>query len=911
MSSATVFWGNAKAETLSMAEAEAYGINGWEAASLIGNSGDISVDAYAVSAPSSEADTDVDTNEAHSTAGAVVEAAGIMSGGESDAFINDTSATISVNAKTETNLDALSDEDSSVKVGTENGFDFSVTALGVDLGDGHNGVLNYGTITVTAQEVAQADALSSSLTNEAQSYADLNSKVDASGISLGIGDDKVANYGGITVNAEVDDTATALTEENHTEKSTANIGTYNDTPLTINVTGIDAQEGDNLVVNYNQITSGITETLINAKAEAHTTITTTHATAKIGLTAGATGISAGAGDDVIMNGDVDTPDSVLNVNTYLIKKNNEGEEDDEAGVDAWAVADEYAYAECDVKNDATGINAGNGNNIISNYGDINVDASERIKAYARASSTIRYAESEAYMSTEGQAVGILSESGNDLITNVGDITVTKETIGDIEARDGGNTNTSIAGRDGDVLSAYASGISAGDGNDDITSDGGINILSDVKSIVYATADCDLCNETAEGYARAEAIADGISTGNGINEITNEDSGIINVSAKAEAETKTNTPDRLGPDEYARLDAKATANAYGIKVTGNDYSEIRNYGTLSVTSEAKTYVEILGDTPDDYNYYQTAESVAAGIKTGNGNNYILNDGNINVTAKISYRTGLSNANDNIITEAIGIQTGNGNDTIYNYGTINTSQTINGVTTLGTGIDTGSGNDQVFLEDGSLVDGNINLGSGNDGLTVKGTADVTGTSDGGSDTDTLTLVDATVFDVNKAVNFETTVHEGSGTATVMNMPAMQRIQVEKGSLKIQGDYQIDPNSTVQTQLYGDETAGQLVIEDTALLAGTLSVVKGPGVYKDGTVYTVFNAGSIENASEFDEIVLPETTPLLDFSLLPQNDNSIQVQVDTEDFITVATNTVESSIAKYMDKITPSATGDLSDA
>jgi hypothetical protein len=56
-----------------------------------------------------------------------------------------------------------------------------------------------------------------------------------------------------------------------------------------------------------------------------------------------------------------------------------------------------------------------------------------------------------------------------------------------------------------------------------------------------------------------------------------------------------------------------------------------------------------------------------------------------------------------------------------------------------------------------------------------------------------------------------------------------------------------------------------------------------------------------------VLPESTPLLNFGINQQTD-VFEVVVDAASFTTTATNQPENTVAEYLDRIAPSATGDL---
>jgi outer membrane autotransporter protein len=137
-------------------------------------------------------------------------------------------------------------------------------------------------------------------------------------------------------------------------------------------------------------------------------------------------------------------------------------------------------------------------------------------------------------------------------------------------------------------------------------------------------------------------------------------------------------------------------------------------------------------------------------------------------------------------------------------------------------------------------------------------------------------------------------------------MQRVQVDEGTLEINDDYQLADGGTFQTKVYGGGDSGQLKINGEAGLAGTLKVVKGPGAYVNGAKYNVLVADT--TTDWFSDEIMPEPTALVSFRANGYPDR-VEVEPLVKSFTTVANNRVHRTIGQYMDRILPTASGDLS--
>ena len=101
-------------------------------------------------------------------------------------------------------------------------------------------------------------------------------------------------------------------------------------------------------------------------------------------------------------------------------------------------------------------------------------------------------------------------------------------------------------------------------------------------------------------------------------------------------------------------------------------------------------------------------------TGDGNNTIVNEAGAEISVRAVAASGALTA--------VGIRTGSGDDIVINNGLISATLVRGTNTTAGIGIDLGAGNDQLTLGDGSEVVGTVILGTGDDTLTLVGTPTV---------------------------------------------------------------------------------------------------------------------------------------------------------------------------------------------
>jgi uncharacterized protein YhjY with autotransporter beta-barrel domain len=724
----------------------------------------------------------------------------------------------------------------------------TANAAGILTGDGTNEISNYGTIDVTASSSASVTGYSDSDTGgDAYSIVTSQATASAVGIQTGVGDNLIGNSGLLEVTANAFGKSYTWADR---AMSGAAGDSYSATPAIASATGIATGSGSELVFIGNtgnlQITAtAFSDTFAHGDRDSY---------AYANASGTARGVEIGHDNGFVL---VDNLGSM-----HVTSSSTAFVQDDEPTMQARA--EDKAY----------GINIGNSNSVVANSGTLDV----RSKATAF---FLSYNDRVAVTNSSSRAVGISIGDGINNVFNNGRIEV--RATADNQPPTGYNYTRTWRGENKAI--ANAAGIETSTGNDVIA------LGADSEIIGRAEA------HTISGGGFAQAEIRGIDAGEGVNYITNH--GDINMQTVSTADVYV-----MNFLFEMSLPASAVSDAVGIK-TGVNGDTIKNYGDIDVTAFASAF------TTQNAGMYgaKTATAIGFGIDAGNGNNVVDNYGNISVAA--SAQAGTVGTADGLASAVtIGIKTGNGDDTIINYGNISTRyakfQTPFSFSTgPGIAIDSGGGDDLVVLNDGSTTEGSVNLGSGNDGLAVVGSATVTGSVDAGSGVDALVLAGATNFD-NTPLNFESVLVESSGTSTVSDLPMMERLEMRKGALQIRGNYEFSDNGTFEAQLFGDGSCARLQVEDTARLDGTLSIVRGPGAYLDGTRYTIFEAGNIDG--KFSEVILPASTPLLGFSVLDE-DNIYRVEANAASFTTVSTNKVESAVAEHLNNILPSATGDLS--
>jgi len=1063
------------------ATTHAIGISGGDGSDDISSESAITVNASSTLTSSGGSTTPFGTSQAGATVGADTTATGIDGGAGDDSIMNLDS--IGVTAGSTVTLGGTSF--SLGGTGNAGGsLEASSQATGIDGGAGQDQIQNLGTIKVTAT----SDLDSQSDTNVGFGTSDTGGSAGATtgavGIDGGSDDDFLNNVGTIDVTAN---STVIMTGSTYTFGGTgSSAGTL---AATTRATGMSGGDGADRLRNQGDVTVQAISSL-DTKGESEATFGTSSGGATAGAVTEAAGLDGGAGDNTIENllGTVDVSaltTVTANKSAYTFGGTastgaalegtarasgilaGDGANSVRNDADLSATATSHVTATGGTKTtfggtsgsgtatadtDARGIDTGAGADLVMNSGTITVNAASdgTTSNSADAGWTTGSADTDSYAKGTAAGYGISAGDGDNALQNDGDINVTAKGTGYAFAYADG-AHLSLWSGDGQAQTnsqagASATGILAGNGRNQIVNNKAITVLAQATTVKSLTTTSKVCNDTTQvkqecttttdpdtgevtttchdvvdsngdpvyevvstcedqeivlgtkptysaahgnglsgdgnatstGSSSAEAY--GIKAGDGDNLIVNN--GNLSVTASPEAKATVSVSAGTTGDATGSATASASARAYGIWA-GNGNNEITNNGALIVTAAPKAQASAdiaagkgicipflfwtwcIADGTGTGTATATFDSLAVGIRTGDGNNFITNNGIMTVSAKpetdgaatsvtsgidyptltttvtsqaVGIQTGdgdnqIVNTANGVIdveatavpgsdcspscttsTSAIGIQTGNGNNLIVNDGVITTSVPSGSGSRADVAIRTGGGNDIVQLGNGSSTIGSIELNAGDDSLTFIGSAkvaglnDAPGSVDGGAGTDSLYFNGAGSF-TGSIQRFENAAKDGAGAFVLSSLPTMQQLKISQGTLQTNSPYAFAPGGSYQAWIYGSGDHGTLrVTNGTAALAGSLSVNKGHGAYTNGTAYDVVEADQGLTGA-FSDVALPVPSPLLHFSY-EQLPNAAQVEANVASFATMATNPVGKAVATYLDTVLPTASGDLSD-
>lgn len=969
-------FGAANGDANTTATANAYGMNGGEGADQLLNTAAITSTATATTNTNNKAITIGGYSEAEDVLAANANAIGLLGAAGEDWLRNQAELNITATA----NMTATSSTVSIFGAGSAGGnATMSPTSIGIDGGLDNDVIENLARINVTSSTTSTLTSSNFTFGGAGQAAGDFTSRVHAIGIVGADGDDTIQNEGDILATAN--STSTQNSSSTTIFGTSAATGSADANPLAIN---IDGGAGNDTLINTALLDAN-TSVSMTLNGGSFTFAGTSNAGGVLSARTTSIGIRSGADNDFIYNEgtlDIDAvgtltisanPDlafgsvnasSVATADPVADGIDGEGGNDEliNAGVvnvrargSASSTGASYSFAGGSASTavmtanaTATGMGGGTGNDVLTNTagGSVIVLADAVGSASGGTRSTFANANLEGTVSSVAVATGMSGGTGDiDMVDNLGSIDVdvltnaTSNNSVDAGVLFAGGVTRSRATTDG-----VGYGIRVDGAQNHVWNSGSVNVLLDGDATAKAYSDGEVValidvDSHSRAYATVDAVhVYGISGGHGSNAISNTGSITVAATPYAYAETVADG-DGVDGDGTAYSNASTTATSYGISVGNGNNGILNDAGgviDVNTTSNARAYALSDSDVGGSANSDTVANSraTAFGIRTGNGDNYIVNNGTITVNATAIASTYTRATNDNLTlcapfglgcttinfgdsdadavvtrnASAYGIYTGNGDDVVFNRGTITTS--ASGGTLTREAIHTGAGNDNVILGDGSTTNGNINLGADNDTLTFIGTPIVNGSISGNEGTNTLAFESDGAFSFDGYVtDFSTAVKTGVGTYTVTALMPLQSIEVQEGTFEIKGDYQFQTGSTYIPSVMSGGDYGQLVITGNLDFSGSIDVRKGDGHHIDGESQVVLHAANgITGSIDFDKIKVPEATPLLAFnSQVTAND--VVVNTAVKPFETVAGNKNEQAIAEYMDKLLPQANGDIS--
>lgn len=811
----------------------------------------------------------------------------------------------------------------------------SSAVTGLDGGDGDDVIVNTAAITATATARATTNgAARTTLGGGTSSSGKAVAGATATGISGGIGTDIIDNRGALV--------ATALIAPRTNNDSSAGVffgdGQVEGRSLgTLSAAGIDADDGDNTILNRADLTVTAATT---ADASSNTHADGSDFSFGFGGNANsftATEIEATAAGIRARNG----ANQVLNTGAIGVHLENtiaRAYTDPNGGSTS---GDGNGDIQVLVSGRGRGIELGDGNAVVINQGSIDVNASPVARGESDADGTAQDdANSYIYASAFGEAKGISAGNGNHRISSSGAIHVTAAPVAMSHADvDGGHTLGGATGRSDNYSTARAYGIDIGDGSTRIENHALLSVLAapqarpigdrNVAAIGYTDGDAN-----AYTYSQSVGEAVGLRTGVGTFNIENTDT--IEVSANAVASGGYYVDPGSGVNGHADSSTAlyAEGRAWGIWTGGT--LDIHNSGNILVSALPTVNIAFEDGDGGPYHYRETW-GTAAGIDAtrGGGNQNVINDGFIVARASAS-----AFADDNGggfdptslriggAPYAVGVDLrGDGFKSVVNNGTISATADLStayfgtdpfqalfatAVSVAGDGarvVNNGTitarrsffgliefngyavylasnGNQAVELSLGrnSVTTGNVAMLGGSATLELEGTPVLNG-----------------VFEVNPGRDFNlvlnndgsfahalpTVAHVTRNGAGVFSLPALNTVRtmtLNEGTLSLASGYTFSPTGQLHVAIQGDGDASGLQATGAVHLDGTLTVTRDDGLYTDGTRYRVISASAVDSNSAFDAIHLPDATALVSFSS-QQSANAFDVLAHVGSFASVA--------------------------
>ena len=371
---------------------------------------------------------------------------------------------------------------------------------------------------------------------------------------------------------------------------------------------------------------------------------------------------------------------------------------------------------------AEGLAGGTENDLIVNEGALNVSADSLAIAASVAvdimpgkSPGLGMALANAQNQATAEATGIDGGEGNDLITNSGAVTVDADATGIAasisvtrQGAAGSGTLDPATFDAGNSAAATAKGIDGGEGDETITNSGALNVSSTAVAPSLGVA-----VTTSKGIsaaittAEASSSSTGIDTGEGTHWIRNSGAITADSTAVAAGVSVSVSGEGLAASIDTVWDGgtTATADAAGIRAeSGNDH--IENEAAISASSTAvaaSVDVAVTGKGVSVGISTATSTASSVGIEAGAGDDQVLNSGAISSTAyanadaisvDISGKGVAGSGNDvwdggvEAAANAKGIDAGAGSNTVVNTGSIAadaTATTVSaGVSIVGKGL-----------------------------------------------------------------------------------------------------------------------------------------------------------------------------------------------------------------------------------
>ncbi|MBW1860585.1 MAG: hypothetical protein JRI70_11130, partial [Deltaproteobacteria bacterium] len=483
-------------------------------------------------------------------------------------------------------------------------------ATGIDGGAGNDMIINRGAMKAGLEHnhTARLDftANSSAAFGSASTSGFLGASSSFNGIVGGDGDDTLANFGSINLQA-----LSLVFQQASSFTFAGGSGVGGRFAAESTVIGMDAGSGNDFVRNEGHVT---------ALALAYMQLLT-GSEAGPGAISTATGIVGGGGDDNIENLATIDVTSLCGLTQIADSFTAIGGSENNGKI----------RSTCS----AYGITGDSGNDKIVSEGGINIHSFAQVTSDIDTEDVIGAAVSASEDHADLYSVGLSGGANNDAIRNANTLNMTGgiEITSTNQAKNGIGWARCKVTAEGKLTSV---GMDGGTGDDIFVNDGTIDMDLTSKVTGHSHADAILGGALAEMTSTAEASLVGIHDPSGTSHIVNN--GTIDVHAIADSEAHASSHVLGVIPSTHHEHAYANAYAYGIK-TGSEHDMIFNHGTINVKATANSNTG-------------NRTAVAVAISSGDGNDTIVNSGTVSALTDQDGTPGYG----------IAIDTGSGHDTL---------------------------------------------------------------------------------------------------------------------------------------------------------------------------------------------------------------------------------------------------------
>ena len=495
-----------------------------------------------------------------------------------------------------------------------------VQASGMDGGDGNDTLVNSGSITGTDVTAAStARGISFAIAGAALSSANATAEASAVGIAGGQGNDRITNNGLITLGPQA-------TTSGQTVGVSAIGAAINDANATsyATVTGLDGGRDRDTIVNNSAIAATATS-IATAKSTGvviggyslNQANTTAHAEA--------TGIDGGDEDDDLTNADAGS--IVIVADAQVFSKS----------ITISVLGDASGEANTTAEATATGLRGGTGDDAIANRRDVTVSASASGDSDGASMGLFGSTQASAASTVDAAATGIDGGDGEDVIENDDNIDVQASTIADASSL---SLNLGGAGQAdaGSRATAIASGIAGGADADDITNRGSITAFSEASA--FAVSETGGLAGDAHGNASTEAtaMAYGIEGGSAADYLYNGSDVTVHAKSFAQALSASSVLFGGAGSQGGTLSHAAATGISG----GSEADWIVNAGRITIGPVAPADTDVMSEAIAESSTWTligdgqatatvTATGHAVGIDGGAGDDRLENTAGASITA----------------------------------------------------------------------------------------------------------------------------------------------------------------------------------------------------------------------------------------------------------------------------------------